>query len=960
MGSTAVHEKRKILFDAYFPEGGNVPAEFESEKFQRRFQKLRHDMVRTVFIVTRGVSDSYKYLRFMKEYERRGFLVKSIYLPDLSPERIEYVRNTVREMVDSFRDGSTLVISYGPGYAGVVIASYILFSGGSVGNAVKTVRMIHPSLLDSEEERRFLSLYREKTGTGTEDEKEVSEKPEKPESPHRIDIPAERPVRETAVKPEKTVINEMVENHEQAVEQEVAVSRREELIPEVKPVVTEQPVYTPVEETVLPETEPEVPVYDEEVSAPEPVEDQAQETAEALSEEVPVEEPLPVPAKKEKRLKKKEKKEKRARKKVQEDSGVEKEETISQDSVKKGFGGFFTSIQFKLIFIISLIIILSLTGMIFLATYYFVKDNRVRIQESNHEVSSLLSLKVRSDFLSILDHSRRATEVLLEKSRGGRVSVQDMQIAAEKDFIFSGIAKKDAVTGELVFTETIMNTPLMAQLQISEDNLKAVYRTHSSVFSRSFNGDTIVQNVSETLQIPVMGISYPIQIQGAAAMDSIGVSYFRLDEILKAFRGDQGISKGVNVFMVNDRGQVIAHPDSSLVLSAQNFINLPIVKNMMKSPMNNGQTRYTDANGTVFLGSFRKIGIGGCGVIATVEEAKALQAVYDLQRRNIYLTVIILAMVIMVVFFFGKSLTTPIVRLVGATKKIQKGQYQVDIEPVSRDEIGELTASFIEMGKGLEEREKMKDAFGKFVNQEIADQVLKGELHLGGERKVAAVFFSDIRSFTAISEKMEPEEVVEFLNEYMTRMVGCVNDTFGVVDKFIGDAIMAIWGTPVSRGNDTENAVNAALMMRKELLEFNKDRGGDKKPIIQIGCGINTGPVLAGQIGSNDRMEYTVIGDTVNLASRIEALNKPFGTDILISEDSYELVKDLYRMEPMQKIKVKGKEDTQQIYAVLGKIDDPEAPKNIEELRRLLGIDMTGKAEGEYSEEAEKKYEILA
>ncbi|HQO03070.1 MAG TPA: adenylate/guanylate cyclase domain-containing protein, partial [Spirochaetota bacterium] len=668
-----------------------------------------------------------------------------------------------------------------------------------------------------------------------------------------------------------------------------------------------------------------------------------------------------VPEKKEKKKKeKKGEKEKKVREIIIEEPGAVEQGAVSQKRAGKGFGGFFTSIQFKLIFIISLIIVLSLTGMIFLATYYFVIDNRVRIQESNHEVSSLLSLKVRSDFQSILDRSRRATETLLEKSRGGRASVTDLLFSTEKDFIFSGIAKKDAVTGELIFSETILNQSLMAELQINEENLKAVHDTHKSVFSRSLTGDTVVQNVSETLQIPVVGISYPIQIQGIETVDSIGVSYFRLDEILKAFRADQGISKGVNVFMVNDRGQVIAHPDSSHVLSALNFINIPIVKNMMKSPMNNGQTRYTDASGKVFLGSFRKIGVGGCGVIATVEEAKALQAVYDLQRRNIYLTVIILAMVIMVVFFFGKSLTTPIVRLVGATKKIKAGQYHVDIEPVSRDEIGELTASFIEMGRGLEEREKMKDAFGKFVNQEIAEQVLKGELQLGGERKVAAVFFSDIRRFTAISEKMEPEEVVEFLNEYMTRMVGCVNETFGVVDKFIGDAIMAIWGTPVSRGNDTENAVNAALLMRKELLEFNRDRGGDKRPIIQIGCGINTGPVLAGQIGSNDRMEYTVIGDTVNLASRIEALNKPFGTDILISEDSYELVKDLYRMEPMQKIKVKGKEGSQQIYAVLGHIDDPEAPKNVDELRKMLGIEMTEKKpEGEYLEEAEKKYEIL-
>ena len=191
----------------------------------------------------------------------------------------------------------------------------------------------------------------------------------------------------------------------------------------------------------------------------------------------------------------------------------------------------------------------------------------------------------------------------------------------------------------------------------------------------------------------------------------------------------------------------------------------------------------------------------------------------------------------------------------------------------------------------------------------------------------------------------------------MTRMVDCVNATNGVVDKFIGDAIMAVWGAPVSYGNDTENAINGALMMRQQLLEFNRGRGGDKKPVIRIGCGINTGPVLAGQIGSEERMEYTVIGDTVNLASRIESLNKPFGTDILISQDTYSIVKGIYRVEPMQKIKVKGKAEPLQIYAVLGRMDDPAAPKSLDELRRLLGIDMKGKPE--VPAEAEIKYEIL-
>jgi adenylate cyclase len=265
------------------------------------------------------------------------------------------------------------------------------------------------------------------------------------------------------------------------------------------------------------------------------------------------------------------------------------------------------------------------------------------------------------------------------------------------------------------------------------------------------------------------------------------------------------------------------------------------------------------------------------------------------------------------------------------------------------------------MAKGLSERERMKDAFGRFVNKEIAEMVLQGELKLGGERKDAAIFFSDLRGFTAMSEGMEPEEVVEYLNKYFTKMVGCVNDTHGIVDKFIGDAIMAHWGALQTHGNNTENAINAALMMRRGLIEFNADADDVKKPFAKFGCGINTGPVIAGQIGSEERLEFTVIGDAVNLASRIESLNKPFGTDILISHDSYEIVRDIYRVEKMPAIKVKGKSEAQTIYCVLGRFDDPNCIQSLDELRRQARIDYHGTdKKGEFlDEEKEVKYEII-
>ena len=160
----------------------------------------------------------------------------------------------------------------------------------------------------------------------------------------------------------------------------------------------------------------------------------------------------------------------------------------------------------------------------------------------------------------------------------------------------------------------------------------------------------------------------------------------------------------------------------------------------------------------------------------------------------------------------------------------------------------------------------------------------------------------DIRDFTAMSEKLQPEEVVEFLNEYMTLMVEIISKTGGVVDKFIGDAIMAIWGAPVPKGNDVENCLNATLMMRQNIAGFNAERKKRKQPPIMFGCGINTGSVISGQIGSPDRHEYTVIGDAVNLASRIEALSKHFAVDIIITENTYNIVKDTFSVVSMGKV----------------------------------------------------------
>ncbi|OHD70272.1 MAG: hypothetical protein A2W19_07225 [Spirochaetes bacterium RBG_16_49_21] len=613
---------------------------------------------------------------------------------------------------------------------------------------------------------------------------------------------------------------------------------------------------------------------------------------------------------------------------------------------------FFSKLKIraKLISIISLIIITSLTGMIFFASYFFKDDTKIRAVELNHKVAEVTSLIMLTDFTSLVEKLNLMGNTMIQQFPQ-KVLFTDLFFTNDKNLLYVGIAARKG--DRLLFENAIFNKSYFSENKLTLANMNTINALYTESFFAAFNNEATVQNVSKSFNVPVIAVALPFQKNPNQSVLSIIIGYVKLDKFLRAFPARDIFE----TFMVNRKGDVMAHSEGKVILSHGNFLNLPIVVEMLKSRLDNGQKRYRDADGSYRLGSFKKIGFSGLGVIATVSEEKAFAAVYKIQRQNILIMIIVLTLAIVIVYFFSKTITTPIIRLFRATREIEEGRFRVDITPASEDEIGELTRSFVAMGLGLEEREKMKEAFGKFVNKEIAEQVLKGGVKLGGERKTATIFFSDIRSFTAISEKLEPEEVVEFLNQYMTRMVNCVNMTRGVVDKFIGDAIMAVWGAPVSYGNDTENAVNGALMMRNELMGFNKGRGGVKKPIIRIGCGINTGPVLAGQIGSEERMEYTVIGDTVNLASRIEQLNKPFGTDILISEETCHLIKGIYRVEPMRKIKVKGKAEAQQIYAVLGRNDDPDSPKNLSELRGLLGIDANVNIENPVEEEV--KYEIL-
>jgi adenylate cyclase len=232
----------------------------------------------------------------------------------------------------------------------------------------------------------------------------------------------------------------------------------------------------------------------------------------------------------------------------------------------------------------------------------------------------------------------------------------------------------------------------------------------------------------------------------------------------------------------------------------------------------------------------------------------------------------------------------------------------------------------------MEEREKRKirSAFGLYVTPSVVNEILKDpdKLRLGGDKKELTVLFSDIRGFTSLAEEMDPESLVNLLNTYLTEMTNVVFDFDGLLDKYIGDAIMAVFGAPLKQADHPVRACRAALRMLDSLAKMQQKWKSEGTPPLDIGIGINTGSMVVGNMGSERRFDYTVMGDSVNLASRLEGINKEYGTQVVISEFTYEWVKDDFFCRELDVVRVQGSTRPVKIFELIAlrSETDPRIP----------------------------------
>jgi adenylate cyclase len=313
------------------------------------------------------------------------------------------------------------------------------------------------------------------------------------------------------------------------------------------------------------------------------------------------------------------------------------------------------------------------------------------------------------------------------------------------------------------------------------------------------------------------------------------------------------------------------------------------------------------------------------------------------QRTGIILIVAIILGVVMVLIFAG-YLTNPLTRVVQAMEKIiSTNDMSSRVEVEYNDETGKLAHTFNIMVGALEtaykqikryafkavlaqkKEYKIRNIFQKFVPADVIDQFFANpEKMLVGENRVISILFSDIRSFTSISEQMMPDDLVNSLNRYFTVMVDIIAERGGTIDKYIGDAIMAFFGAPARHKDDALNSVLAGIEMNEALVEFNAHQRELGKPEFRIGVGINYGVVTVGNIGTDKKMDYTIIGDMVNLASRMEGLTKKYQQPLLISESLHQKVYEQVPCRLIDTVAVKGRAKGVKIYAAKKTLTEEE------------------------------------
>ena len=304
-------------------------------------------------------------------------------------------------------------------------------------------------------------------------------------------------------------------------------------------------------------------------------------------------------------------------------------------------------------------------------------------------------------------------------------------------------------------------------------------------------------------------------------------------------------------------------------------------------------------------------------------EARHRQSIDEIQAVAAGTTLGLLAVGLALLLWLARRVTRPIVGLTRDAERIRVGELDVQIPPGPPDEIGTLAAAMAEMVEGLRDRDFIHAALGRFVAPELADRFLADpdSLALGGELREVSILMSDLRGFTGLSARLGPERMVQLLNRYLGHMSQAILESGGTINEFIGDAILVLFGAPADDPDHAVHAVRCAIRMQQAMEVFNAESGESDLPPLEMGIGVHSGTVVAGNIGSEEHIKYGVVGDPVNLTARVESLT--VGGEVLVSADTWALCGDQVDGSAPRAVKVKGREEPLGVRTVLGMSGEP-------------------------------------
>jgi adenylate cyclase len=402
----------------------------------------------------------------------------------------------------------------------------------------------------------------------------------------------------------------------------------------------------------------------------------------------------------------------------------------------------------------------------------------------------------------------------------------------------------------------------------------------------------------QTVKIGKVSLNY---FSSNSPVPLIEDNILRLNTLIKDATTVEGLLYAI---IVNNNQTIKAHSDISKIGKPfEKFAHMEDVKKekdvtYFNYYSNSGQHVLNLTRSVLFQG--KKLGQVHVGVSIDLIE----KLIHKARWTIVTITFFIILFGSVIAVWLGFHFSRPISNLVLATGEIGSGNYQHKIILARNDELGNLATAFNRMGDELWKNSLMQKSFGKYIGSEVLEMIMANpeSAWLKGHRNEATIIFTDIRGFTSYSKSKEPEEIVEGLNEYFEIATQAIQDHGGYVDKFIGDAVLGVFGVPVYHKDHVERGVRAANDMQKKFM----DKQNNGNSLLQsVGIGINSGVVVSGNIGSQDKMEYTVIGDTVNLAAH---LNKVAGSgDIIISESVYENLEDIITVKPLSPQHIKGK-----------------------------------------------------